>query len=591
MTKINLDTIIRNFQQVCEQYNELMLHLIKAEGLGIPNSLVNHERNTEIFIQICERFFRDPKKFLDLQVCYNERFIKLVSNTLYRFAGIEADPIFKPHMKDKRFRDEAWQENIFFDFIKQYYLMADMYLEESVDCYNLDQESSKYLRFVFKQVINAMSPSNSVLWNPQVLRETVDTGWKNIVEGMKKLLSDLKSAGGIFAIPTTDNSAFALGKNIASSPGKVVYQNDLIQLICYEPKEKTHALPLLIIPPFINKYYILDLSSHNSLVKFLVEKNFQLFMVSWRNPDASLADKNFEDYMAEGVIDPCKYIIQDLGYQKLNAVGYCVGGTLLATAASYLKAEGVDYINGLSFFTTLLDFTDPGEMSIFINRLSISAIEKEMESKGYFDGRYLSNSFSLLRANDLIWSFFVNNYLLGKSPVAFDLLFWNNDPSNLAPSMHSYYLRNMYLDNLLAAPGALKMFETPIDLGKIDCDSFWLAGSEDHIVPWQGAYKSMNLLQGNKKFILSTSGHVAGVINPPSDNKYGYKVLSHEDRQVSDINSPEEWLSKTQEFKGSWWSDWLEWLVERSGDLNNSERYYEFKTIELAPGSYVKNLA
>lgn len=414
-----------------------------------------------------------------------------------------------------------------------------------------------------------------------MLSETLKTGGQNLVQGLENFLADIKNSEGILSINTTDKNAFILGKNIAATKGKIVLQNKLMQLICYEPKDSSYSTPLLIIPPFINKYYILDLSSHNSMAAFLVENNFQVYMVSWINPDQLLADVNFEDYLKLGFLEPCEYLLS-LGYKNINSMGYCIGGTLLAAASSYLKAKNLHYINSISLITTILDFKNPGEVGIFINEPAISILEQEMNLKGYFDGRYLSNSFSLLRANDLVWSFFVNNYLLGKTPMPFDLLYWNSDPTNLPANMHSYYLRNMYLNNLLKEPNKLTLLGTPTDLSLIDCNTFFLAAHDDHIAPWRSVYDGLKLLKGNKTFCLTSSGHVAGVINPPLHSKYNYKT--NEDLTLTS----ESWIMKSKEQQGSWWIYWLTWLQNNSGTLQKSQDYNNLRAIEEAPGSYVK---
>ncbi|WP_375332432.1 PHA/PHB synthase family protein [Candidatus Tisiphia endosymbiont of Psammoecus bipunctatus] len=458
--------------------------------------------------------------------------------------------------------------------------MSSEWLQDNIEQYELAPDLKQHLAFMTHQFINAFSPSNFAFGNPIVLSKILETGGQNLVQGLENFLADIRNSSDIFNIKTTDNNAFLLGKNIATTKGKIVFQNQLIQLICYEPKQKTRAIPLLIIPPCINKYYILDLSEHNSMVAFLVEHNFQVYMVSWVNPDETLADKSFEDYVKEGVLEACEYIMQ-FGYNHINAIGYCIGGTFLATAIAYLKANNLNYINSVSFITALLDFKNPGEVSIFVNESSIAMIEQEMNSKGYFDGRYLSNSFSLLRANDLVWSFFVNNYLLGQTPIAFDLLYWNADPTNLPTNMYSYYLRNMYLNNLLKEPSNLSLFGTPVDLSKIDCNSFFLAANDDHIAPWRSVYEGLKLLKGNKTFCLTSSGHVAGVVNPPATSKYNYKT----NKDIA--STSESWFINADEHQGSWWSYWLTWLEDNSGELIKSIDYGSLKSIELAPGKYV----
>ncbi|WP_375331339.1 PHA/PHB synthase family protein [Candidatus Tisiphia endosymbiont of Oplodontha viridula] len=580
MDNISSDEIIKNIKKVSDKYQEIILCLMQGRGNMIPASLIDMDKNKVILSSLSEQFIKNPEKFWQLNIQYVEKFQNLVINSVEKFVGKSTTPLFSPNSKDRRFKDLAWQDNAYFDFVKQFYLMSSEWLQDNIEQYELAPDLKQHLAFMTHQFINAFSPSNFAFGNPIVLSKILETGGQNLVQGLENFLADIRNSSDIFNIKTTDNNAFLLGKNIATTKGKIVFQNQLIQLICYEPKQKTRAIPLLIIPPCINKYYILDLSEHNSMVAFLVEHNFQVYIVSWVNPDETLADKSFEDYVKEGVLEACEYIMQ-FGYNHINAIGYCIGGTFLATAVAYLKANNLNYINSVSFITTLLDFKNPGEVSIFVNESSIAMIEQEMNSKGYFDGRYLSNSFSLLRANDLVWSFFVNNYLLGQTPMPFDLLYWNADPTNLPTNMYSYYLRNMYLNNLLKEPSNLSLFGTPIDLSKIDCNSFFLAANEDHIAPWRSVYEGLKLLKGNKTFCLASSGHVAGVVNPPAMSKYNYKT--NQDLTFSS----ESWFINADEHQGSWWPYWLTWLEDNSGELIKSLDYDSLKSIELAPGKYV----
>lgn len=581
MTNIAGDELIHNFRKITDKYQELLLYFIKGKGNLIPAGLVDNDKATILFTGAYEQFTRHPEKFLQVNLEYMQKFQELMTNTMTKFAGQEAEPLFTPDSRDKRFRDDSWQENAYFDFIKQFYLMSSEYLQKSIEQYQLDPEIKKYLEFITKQFINALSPTNFILCNPQVLRESLSSGWQNIVRGLDHFLEDIKKSEDVLNIATTDKAAFKIGENIAETKGKVVFQNDLIQLICYEPQHKTRAIPLLIIPPWINKYYILDLSEHNSMVSYLVKNNFQVFMVSWVNPDSKLGDKDFADYLQEGILEPCEYI-KKLGYEKINATGYCIGGTLLAVAGAYLNSQNINYINSATFLTTLLDFTDPGELGVFINESSIAVIEKNMHKKGYFDGKYLCNNFSLLRANDLVWSFFINNYLLGKTPMPFDILYWNSDPTNLPAKMHSYYLRNMYLNNLLKTPDKLKILGQNINLGKIECPTFFVAAQDDHIAPWKSVYNSAKLVGGDKTFCLTSSGHVAGIINPPAASKYSYKISK------TFPTTTQQWLDSSDDFSGSWWPAWQQWLANNSGKLQKSISYADLDFLEEAPGSYVR---
>ncbi len=355
-----------------------------------------------------------------------------------------------------------------------------------------------------------------------------------------------------------------------------------MQLICYKPENNSYAIPIFIVPPWINKYYILDLSKHNSLVKWLVKNNFQVFLVSWVNPGKELANTNFEDYIKQGIIEPYKQI-QQLGFNQINAVGYCIGGTLLAAALAVLKNKHLNYVNNATFLTTLIDFADPGEIGAFINKATLDLIKQEVKKKGYLDGKYISHSFSLIRVNDLVWSFFVNNYLLGKQPNAFDILYWNSDATNLPQKMYLYYLKNMYIDNLLKIPGKLTMLDSKIDLSKVTVPIFSLAAKADHIALWHTVYDGMKLFGSkDKTFCLTEAGHVAGIINPAGQRKYSYNI------GYNFADNAENWLKTSKAHHNSWWNCWLKWLQDKSGDLQKSINYNDLFYIEKAPGSYVK---
>lgn len=582
MYNIPHETIINNFKEISDKYQELVLHLMQGRGSLIPQSLINSDKNKVIASLVIEQFWANPEKFYKLNIEYVDQLRELTTNALAKFVGSPTKTIFFPKNKDKRFVDSSWEDNAYFDFVKQYYLLSSEWLKKNIDQYELQNDLKQHLEFLTKHFIDAFSPSNFVLCNPKVLRETLESGGQNLVHGLENFLRDIKSSGDILNIKTTDKSAFKLGENIAATKGKIIFQNDLIQLICYEPKDKVHKIPIFIIPPCINKYYILDLSSNNSLVSFLVENNFQVFLISWVNPDNSLAKKGVEDYLNEGILASIEYV-KNLGFEKIDFVGYCMGGTFLAILMSYLKIKKIDYVHSATFFTTLLDYTYPGELGVFLNEATMNYIKEDIKLKGYFDGQYLSNSFSLLRANDLIWTFFVNNYLLGRNPMPFDLLYWNADSTNLPARMYEEYLQNIYYKNLLKEPKALELLGTKIDLSNIECNSFFVAAKEDQIAPWRSIYDGVKLLNGKKVFCLTDSGHVAGVVNPPTSQKYNYCL-----NDDLSLNS-RDWLAKATEHKGSWWNCWHNWLIENNGNkLVNSLDYKNLKAIEEAPGSYVR---
>lgn len=581
MSKYAPEEVLENIKQANIYYQQIIMHMMQNNSADMAFNFIDQDKNAEIARQIYDQFTSNPEKFTEINLDYINKFQQLIISSLEKFAGHNTvSEKGQVDNKDRRFKDPAWQQNAYFDFIRKFYQLNAQWTESSIKEIKLDDERKNYVEFFSNQFIDALSPSNFIFSNPEVIRESLESGMKNIVQGMHNFLEDIKNQDGLLNISTTDKKKFRVGKNLAVTPGKVIYQNDLMQLICYEPKDKSYATPLLVIPPWINKYYILDLSQDNSMIKWLVENNYQVFLISWVNPSKKLADKDFEDYMQEGIIDAYNQI-KKLGYARINAVGYCIGGTLLSATLSYLKSTNNEFINSASFLTTLVDFSKPGDIGAFINNNTIKLIEKEVSEKGYLDGKYISNSFGLIRANDLIWSFFVNNYLLGKSPAAFDILYWNSDATNLPAKMYMFYMQNMYLENKMIRPGGIALSGEKINLTKIDVPSFSVAAKRDHIALWQGVYSGYKLLSGDKTFCLTDAGHVAGVVNPPNNSKYSHHISS---KIVEDAN---EWLQSSELKKGSWWNSWSKWLKSYSGSLKKSVNYRNLKEIELAPGSYV----
>lgn len=575
------DKIINNLKQIGEKYQEVMLRIMQDNNM--PTQFINalnQQKIQSIMTEASNKIMEHPEQFIQHNIEYGQRLTTLLNNTMMRFVGEQDTPIYDNN-KDRRFKHPSWHENLYFDFIRQFYLMSTEWLQETTSQMSLEPKMQQILEFYTRQFTDAFCPSNFPLYNPEVINESLASKWDNISKGLDNFLEDLKNGHGLLDITTTDKMAFKIGKNIASTPGKVVMQNDMIQLIYYEPKKKVHQIPILIIPPWINKYYILDLSPENSLVKWLVDNDFQVFLISWINPDKKLAHKNFEDYASDGIIAASKYITKTLDVPQINAIGYCIGGTLLACALSVMKSKKMNYIASSTYLATLLDFSNAGEVGLFINEDTITLIEQEMSEKGFFDGKYLAGGFSLLRANDLIWSFFISNYLLGKRPLPFDLLYWNSDPTNLPEAMHSFYLRNMYLENNLTKPGKVSMLQEKIDLSKVDIPCFFLAAKDDHITPWRGVYNSMQLLGGEKEFCLTASGHVAGIINPVNQKKYSFWAGG-----VAESHA--KWRALAKESAGSWWPHWLKWQLKYNGDIIEEKSYSKTKTIENAPGSYVK---
>jgi polyhydroxyalkanoate synthase len=537
------------------------------------------------FMEMTARMMTDPAKLMQAQMALWQDYMELWQNTTRRLMGEKTDPIIMPPSGDRRFKDEAWEENCVFDYIKQSYLLTARWLQTTVrNVEGLDDKTAKKVDFYTRQFVDAMAPSNFVLTNPEVLRTTVETGGENLLKGLKNLLEDLERGGGRLAIKMTDPDAFKVGKNIAVTPGKVVYQNDLMQLIQYTPRTETvHRRPLLIIPPWINKYYILDLREKNSFIKWAVEQGHTVFVVSWVNPDERLAGKTFEDYMVEGPLAALDVMEKATGEDEFNVIGYCLGGTLLACTLAYMNAHDDNRIKSATFFTTMVDFTEAGELSVFIDEEQLKALEERMNQKGYLDGSAMGTTFNMLRANDLIWSFVVNNYLLGKDPFPFDLLYWNSDSTRMPAAMHSFYLRKMYQENQLVEPGGITLKGVPIDLRTIKLPSYILSTREDHIAPWKSAYAATQIYGGPVKFVLSASGHIAGVVNPPAANKYCYWTNTRTPK------SPDAWLNSAKQQEGSWWTDWGKWIARYGGGQVPARIPGDgaLPAIEDAPGSYV----
>ncbi|MCC6598897.1 MAG: class I poly(R)-hydroxyalkanoic acid synthase [Alphaproteobacteria bacterium] len=525
----------------------------------------------------------NPVKYWAIQIEHVSKQAALWQSSLKKFRGEEVEPVIKPEKGDRRFKGKDWDESVLFDFIKQYYLLACDFVNESIETTEgISPQSKAKLSFAAKLFMEALSPSNFIMTNPEVLHETIKTGGENLVKGLQNFNEDLARGHGELKISTTDYESFRFGENIAATPGSVVYENELMQLIQYKPAtQKVFRRPLLIIPPWINKYYILDLKPKGSFIEWAVEQGHTVFCISWVNPDAKLAQKQFEDYMAQGVIAAMDTIEDITGEPDCNAIGYCLGGTLLtATMAALAEKKQSSRIASATFFTTLIDFEEAGEMKLFMDEGQIEALEKSMSVKGVLDAKELQRTFSLLRANDMIWAFVINNYLMGKEPFPFDLLYWNDDSTNMPAAMHTYYLKNMYRDNLLAVPGGLKMNGVPIDVHKIKTPCYFLSTKEDHIAPWKATYKTTQMVSGPKTFTLAASGHIAGVVNPPGKNKYCY--WSAQDTP----EKPEDWLESAKETHGSWWPHWQKWTNAYTREKIPARDIK--KSIEPAPGRYVK---
>ncbi len=503
--------------------------------------------------------------------------------------------------RDPRFQDSDWNTEPVFYFLKQAYLLNAKMLEDLVEQFEFkDPQFKQQTKFFTRQFVSALSPANFAYSNPEVCREILKSKGSNLLKGMENLVRDLKqSPADALNILQTDLEAFELGTNLAATPGEVIYQNDLMQLIQYTPDtKKCLQRPLLFVPPFINKYYILDLDHKKSMVHWLVKQGFTVFMISWVNPSAQMADKQFDDYMLQGPVAALDAVEAITGENKINTAGYCVGGMLLATTQSYLQNIGDERINSMTFFTTLLDYDEPGEIGNFISEQILSHLEKETGTHGVLDGRILGMSFSFLRENNLYWPFYINNYLKGETPSAFDILYWNSDATNLPANTFNFYIRNAYLNNCFVEAGSVILNEVPINLSTINLPTYFVAPKADHIVLWESAYQSARRLGDGisrqaamKRFILAGSGHIAGIINPAESGKYPYWAC---DSSVGNEGLPEDphaWLNEATKVEGSWWCDWYHWLAGLSGDKVDAQKvgiHPDFPALEPAPGSYVK---
>lgn len=589
--KESIDTAINDYfsaaGKIAEMYGSTFQKIInQSSSAEDPSASVLNDFNSA-FQEFTEQWFKQPERMPLMQMDYLKKQQEIFQNTVLRFLGQEVEPVLTPEKGDRRFKDEEWASNLAFSYLQQVYLLNSQTLLKFVnETDGVSVQSRNKVDYFVRQIINALSPTNFATLNPEVIRKTIETGGANLVEGFSQLQKDMEdSAKGALNIAMTDTSAFQVGRNLATTPGKVVYQNDLIQLIQYSPTTaKTFKRPLLIIPPFINKYYILDLRENNSFIRWLVEQGHTVFCISWVNPGPSMRNVGFEDYMQQGPLEAIAAIEKATGEKEVNAIGYCLGGTLLAATLAYLKKKKQEPIKAATFMATLTDFSQPGEIGVFINETAISALERQMEATGYYDGRQMAFSFNTLRENDLFWSFFINNYLKGERPTAFDLLYWNTDGTNLPARMHSFYLRNMYLYNKLIEKDGIELNGVGIDLSKVSIPSYFVSAAQDHIALWPATYTGATLMGGKNRFVLGGSGHIAGIVNPPSAKKYGYWT---NENLPSD---PQDWFKGAKQQDGSWWLDWQRWVEAQGGAEQVAKRTpgKGLQIIEDAPGSYVK---
>jgi len=529
---------------------------------------------------------RHPQRILQAQWDLTRRYFGLLKYLGFRAVGKETEPAAGVPRGDRRFRSEDWNERLIFDLLKQVYLtISDWMLAITARMEELSPDDRARIRFYTRQFADALSPSNYVLTNPEVLATTRREKGLNLLRGYRMLLEDLEKGDGQLLIWMTDKAAFEVGRNIATTEGAVVFENEMMQLIQYSPRSKTvFTRPLLIVPPWINKFYILDLQPKNSFIRWAVDRGHTVFVISWVNPDEKLRYKRFEDYMHEGILEALDAIEQATGQRKVNTIGYCIGGTLLAAALAWMKAKQDDRIVSATFFTAQVDFEEAGDLRVFIDDKQLKSLEKRMNKLGYLDGEAMAMTFNLLRANDLIWTFVINNYLLGRKPPQFDLLYWNSDYTRLPETMHIWYLRELYLNNKLVEPGGVQMDGVPIDLSTIDVPVYLQSGREDHIAPYTSVYKATQIYSGDVTFMLAGSGHIAGVINPPSADKYGY--WTNQDLPAD----PDDWIAGADYHEGSWWGHWNDWVKQYAGRRVAAREPGGdvLPQIEPAPGSYVR---
>ena len=590
LVKEHMEDMAQTFGEVWQKNASMMSQMFNQSHEMVTQSLdpLNvgpaYSAATQVMVN-------DPMKLMQANYELWKEHIELMQQAMLGFMQQNPDDPDDPDDPDnqfpfdRRFKHEDWSKNPLFDYIRKSYLITSRWMVKTMSSIEgLSEADKKKIVFHSQLLTDAFSPSNFLMTNPEALRTMMESGGQSVVKGMQNLQRDLDPQTSQLSIMMSDPDAFKLGENIATTPGKIVYQNDLVQLIQYEPTTaKVHERPLVIAPPWINKYYILDLQPKNSFIKWAVEQGYTVFVISWVNPDSTLGDKTFEDYMQEGILDVLDAVEEATGVKEVSMIGYCIGGTLLSATLGYMAAVGDERIKAATFFASQADFSEAGDLKIFTDKAQVDNLERMMSEKGYLDGSSMATTFNMLRANDLIWSFYVDNYLLGKDPLKFDLLYWNADSTRMPRETHLFYLRQMYIENNLSKPGGITLKGVEIDLSNISIPVYLQAAKEDHIAPYPSVFKSTGLYSGPVRFMLAGSGHIAGVINPPAAEKYNHWI--NED-QPKDLN---EWLDGAQEHKGSWWPDWDQWLSKHSGRkvAKRIPGSGNLPVIEDAPGSYV----
>ena len=540
--------------------------------------------NQDLYYKAAAKYFSEilsnPSKLIENQVKYYKSSLETWSDVQKYFLKQENNNSQK---NDKRFKSVTWEENPYFKMIKQQYLTSSDIIQETINGIDgLSHPEQKQITFFTKQMLEFFSPTNFLMTNPDALQEAMETKGQSLVNGLENLVDDLEKNDGEFNVSLTDETAFEIGKNIANAEGSVIYENKLYQLIYYKPtQEISHQIPILIIPPWINKFYILDLKPENSFIKFLLSKGIPVFLMSWVNPDSSHSKIGYDDYLKDGLLDAIQQTRKFYSVDLINSIGYCIGGTLLATGLSYLNARKLEYIKSASFFTTLTDFEDPGDLSIFVSDEYLNTIKDQIHDHGFMDGDFLSQTFSFLRSNDLIYGPAVKSYLMGKKPPPFDLLYWNSDSTNLPGKMALEYLEKFYKNNDYSK-GNLEVLGEKVNLEQISQPIIAIGTFNDHIAPWKSSFNGLSKTSGEKVFILAGSGHIAGIINPEHSNKYGYWINNES------YSTPEKWFDSSINKNGSWWNEWYEWKKQFLGEKIISTKIIGTTEIEPAPGRYVK---
>jgi len=585
---IDVEAFSRNLARLIENGGRAMAAYLKPREQGEDDREMADEvaEVVKTLGHVAEYWLADPQRAIELQTRLGKAYLDLWAAGAKRLAGEAASPVAAPASTDKRFADPEWSSNQFYDFLKQGYLLTTQWANQLVsDASGLDAHTRQKAEFYVRQISNALSPSNFILTNPELLRETLSSNADNLVRGMKMLAEDIEAGGGHLRIRQSDSSMFEVGRNLATTPGKVIFQNDLMQLVQYAPSTPTVLKrPLLIVPPWINKFYVLDLTPEKSFIKWCVDRGVTIFCISWVNPDAHLAQKTFEDYVREGPIAALDVIQKVTGEDRVHTIGYCVGGTLLSVTLAAMAAWRDQRIMSATLFAAQVDFTYAGDLKVFVDEAQVEALEQRMAERGYLEGRKMATVFNLMRSNDLIWPYVVNNYLKGKAPFPFDLLYWNSDATRMPAANHAFYVRSCYLENRLAR-GKMTINNTAIDLKSVKVPIYNLATREDHIAPPKSVLLGSKYFGGPVRFVLAGSGHIAGVVNPPDRNKYQYWTGPRP--RSADLD---KWLAKATEHPGSWWPDWLAWLKDQDAtEVPAREPGGGALTpIEDAPGSYVR---